>query len=69
MEEVVVELSSTKTQLTIGYVKSVENAKEERKEVDVDVSCMMPMRCVCGSSSANRVMGVGNLREARGLCM
>ena len=31
MEEVVVELSSTKTQLTIGYVKSVENAKEVRK--------------------------------------
>ena len=31
MEEVVVELSSTKTQLTIGFVKSVENAKEVRK--------------------------------------
>ena len=31
MVEVVVELSSTKTQLTIGYVKSVENAKEVRK--------------------------------------
>ena len=31
MEEVVVELSSTKTQLTVGFVKSVENAKEVRK--------------------------------------
>ena len=31
MAEVVVELSSTKTQLTIGFVKSVENAKEVRK--------------------------------------
>ena len=33
MEEVVVELSSTKTQLTIGFVKSVENAKEVRKSL------------------------------------
>ena len=28
MGEVVVELTSTKTQLIIGYVKAVENAKE-----------------------------------------
>ena len=28
MGEVVVELTSTKTQLTIGFVKEVENAKE-----------------------------------------
>ena len=28
MGEVVLELTSTKTQLTIGYVKTVENAKE-----------------------------------------
>merc|ERR1712192_80514 len=31
MGEVVVELTSTKTQLTVGYVKAVENAKEVRK--------------------------------------
>ena len=28
MAEVAVELTSTKTQLTIGFVKAVENAKE-----------------------------------------
>ena len=28
MDEVAVELTSTKTQLTIGFVKAVENAKE-----------------------------------------